>query len=105
MTSVWLDGQDHEPALMLRAERLGAPWNGWAAPIASAAQFLDFISRQSWNDPNGTWNPRGVSECGNLTYIDTDSQADELDPEEFPFVGFSDDGVALYSLSGWTWTP
>jgi hypothetical protein len=88
-------------ALALNAHHiLGGAWNGWAKPVATADDFADFIARWSINDPHGTWGEARETPDG-LRYEDTEGS----DPETFPKIAVSEDGRALYDLTGWVWVP
>lgn len=88
------------PAMALHADHvLDETWNGWARPIATAAALSDFLARWRVNDRHGTWGR--ITEAGDtLRYQDSDGN----DPEDFPRVGATPTGEALYDLSGWVWT-
>lgn len=86
-------------ALALNAQYLlDGTWNGWARPVATKIQFIDFLTRWKTNDPHGTWGDAHETADG-LQYDDAEGN----DPELFQRVGTSEDGLAMYDLTGWVW--
>lgn len=87
------------PTITLHAVRVATRgWNGFAVPVASAAEFTRFIAAHHHNDPNGTWSPEGVREGdGALIY------EDEMGVDVWIVVDIVD-GSAVYELSGWQWS-
>lgn len=74
-------------------------WNGWVRPIATAEALGEFLHAWRANDPNGIWGY--VTEVGD-TLVCTRSDADDY-VDEFPKIGTTADGRAVYDLSGWVW--
>lgn len=87
------------PAMALNAEYvLDGAWNGWARPVATAGAFEDFLAHWRANDRHGTSGQ--AMEVGSvLRYEGTDGD----EPENFPRVGTSTSGAALYDFTGWVW--
>lgn len=108
-TLVYLDSAEIHPyaqtndELALHAVRIDGTWNGWEIPVVTAAEFRRFIAANANNDPNGSWLASGVFE-----YTDTHSMVYDDgvhdEPDVWAFVGYDDDGNALYALDGWVWT-
>ena len=104
---VWMDhwragafDPDEHPELGLTAVQVRGPFgaDGWVVPVATAAEFQRLIEAWADNDPNGTWNPFGISQGdGALIY------EYELGRFMWSVVGVDDAGVPLYALDGWTW--
>ncbi|MFD1504437.1 hypothetical protein FE374_05145 [Georgenia yuyongxinii] len=99
--AIYLDTEDPmtSPELEVTAT---APerWNGFEVPIATAPAFRAFIAAWQEMDPNGTWEPRGVSVSadGRLVYIDGDGTEDSWE-----VYGVTAGGESTYALDGWTW--
>ena len=94
---IYLDSEPENmiPRLALHADYvLEETWNGWGRPIATARAFAVFLDSWRANDPNGEWG-YVIEPDGNVVMNYQD--------DEFPLVGVSDSGEALYDLSGWTW--
>jgi hypothetical protein len=86
-------------ALALNAHHtLDGTWNGWARPVATAADFADILAQWRLNDVHGTWGEAHETLEG-LVYQDMEGN----DPDVFPEVATSAEGNALYDLSGWVW--
>lgn len=95
--NVYLDSSPENviPDLALRATTvLPETWNGWARPVATADAFMSFLDAWRANDPNGEWR-YAVEVDGNIRL--------EYDDQSFPLYGVTDEGTALYDLTGRTW--
>jgi hypothetical protein len=88
--------------LLLHAHSLADEWNGWAVPVATAAEFRRYVSQWAANDRNGTWSPDGIVE-GDGALIYGVAPWDESDRDVWSVVGRDESGAALYALAGWVW--
>jgi len=98
--TIYLDTED--PTTSPALDIVGvAPerWNGFEVPIVTAAAFRRFIAAWAAMDPNGTWEPTGVTVDGQtLRYTDSEGYEDS-----WSLAGVTADGEATYALDGWVW--
>lgn len=105
-TRFTLDGDPEYPAL--ETAREGARWNGFAVPVATAAQLRNFVGEWAQIDRNGEWSGLRFAE------LETSTGATRLyvwragetfrDAETWESVETDETGAHLYALDGWTWT-
>jgi hypothetical protein len=84
---------DSCPAILYRAARFGADWNGWATPVITAPTLATLLL-EVISDPNGSYLAFAIDEAGRCTLQDHDGRIDILTPDT--------DG--LYDLGGLGWT-
>jgi hypothetical protein len=97
MPLVYLQSSEENmvPELALHSDHVLAEKHGtWCRPVATAADFISFLDRWRTNDPNGEW--------GYALEVDGNVRLHYGD-ENFPLFGVTDDGHALYDLTGWPW--
>lgn len=90
------------PHLLLEAVALGQPWNGFAVPHVTAAEFRRWITAMHHNDANGIWGDGdGVTEGdGALIYRDEEHRGAGDAGEMFTVAGMHE-GQPVYAIAGW----
>lgn len=98
---VYIDAEDTIYAPALEAVMVNATrWNGWLVPVVTEQAFRDFIAASKADDPNGTYDVRGIMVTDEgLIYSTGDHDYDDM----WPMVGETSDGTPVYALAGWCW--